>query len=256
MNARIQISQFPLPIEDELKFSISDFLSFLDLTIKEALKFTDKPGILLSGGVDSALLVILASKHYSGIPCFVVGQDIKNPDVQAAIRLAKENKLNLFVNILSENEINKIQQELKRRINLDAIYPGDECVFAALELAALKKVTGIIATDGIDEQMGGYWGHRDRNRFPSIKDAFEYFWEELEEKHLCPMERSAKFHNLDINFVYLLPKVIKHLSLISLEDRIKDGNGKAVWKEIAQIAGVPSWVLKRQKRGFVDAFNE
>ncbi len=227
----------------------------LDSFVETALGFVDKPGILLSGGVDSALLAILATKYLPNIPCFVVGRYATNPDVQAAKRLAEEKGLNLQVRLFNSKEILDIQQELKEGTGLTSLYDGDECVFAALKFAAQNNVTGIIATDGIDELMGGYWGHRDRIRFPDIKDAFTYFWNELEEKHLSPMYRAAEFHKLDLIFAYLLPDVIEYLSMIPLEDRIKGNIGKAVWKEIAQKAGVPLWVIERQKMGFVNAFD-
>jgi len=234
-------------------FSKEDFLQILDSNIEKALNLTEKPGILLSGGIDSSLLAILATKYYPDIPCVVVGNDINNPDIRAAKQLAKEKELNLNVSILNSKEISDTQQELKECTGSAKLYEGDECVFAALKFAA-KNITGIIATDGIDELMGGYWGHRDRKRFPDVKNAFKYFWDELEEKHLSPMYRSAKIHKLDIIFIYLFPQIIEYLSVISLNDRIKGNVGKAVWKEIALNAGVPLWIIERQKRGFVDAF--
>ena len=233
-------------------FSKDKFLQVLDSYIKKALNLIDKPGILLSGGIDSSLLAIMAIKHHPGIPFLVVADDINHVDVQAAKRLAKEMNLNLWVHIFKSKEILDIQRKLRKRGG--TIYPGDDCVFGALKLAA-PLVTGIIATDGIDELMGGYWGHRDRKRFPDIKDAFKYFWDELEEKHLTPMYRSAKAHKLDIVFIYLFPQIIEYLSEIPFEERIKGNVGKAVWREIAQIAGVPSWIIERPKEGFVNAFD-
>ena len=236
------------------EFSKNAFLQILDSTIKKTLDSGGRPGILLSGGIDSSLLAILAVKHYPDIPCFVIGQYLENADVQAAWRLAKEKSLNLYVHLLNSEEISVIQRELKECAGSTPLYAGDECVLAALKFAA-PIVNNVIATDGIDELMGGYWGHRDRKRFPDVKDAFKYFWDELEEKHLSPMYRSANLYNLSLTFVYLFPRIVQYLSLIPLDDRIKGNVGKAVWREIAQMAGVPSWIIKRQKRGFVDAFN-
>jgi len=227
---------------------------FLKEDIEDALKSISQPGILLSGGVDSSLLAVLAAEYNPDIPCFVVGDNKMNPDVQAAKRLAEEKELKLYSYILDLEQIIAVKQELKECINLN-IYEGDECVFAALKFAVSKGVTGIVATDGIDELMGGYWGHRDRIRFPDLEDAFNHFERQLEEKHLEPMRRSAEFHGLDLIFIYRRNRLIELLSMIPLEDRIKGNVGKAVWKEIAQMAGVPLWVIEREKKGFVDAFN-
>lgn len=222
--------------------------------VESALKSISRPGILLSGGVDSSLLAVLATEYNPDIPCFVVGGSKMNPDVQAAKQLAEEKELKLHTNILDLEQTIAIKQELRKSIPLN-IYEGDECVFAALKFAVSEGITGIIATDGIDELMGGYWGHRDRIRFPNIKDAFDYYKGQLEEKHLSPMRRSAEFHKLKIIFIFRYHRIVELLSMIPLEDRIKGNVGKVVWKEIAQMAGVPSWIIEREKRGFVHAFN-
>jgi len=250
MRIPIKIESFRSP-KGLSRFSKTDFLLVLENLIKQNL--TDESGILLSGGIDSALLSILAAKCYPDIPCFVVGGDITHPDVQAAKRLAKEKGLNLKVYIFDSEEIFTVQQELKGFVGSTQLYEGDECVFAALKFAA-EDVTRIIATDGIDELMGGYWGHRDRKRFPDVKGAFNHFWDKLEEEHLSPMYRSASVFKLDIIFIYLLPDIVQEISLISLEDRIKGNIGKAVWREIAEMVGVPSWIIRRKKEGFVNAF--
>ena len=237
-------------------FSKSEFLEILNANIEKSLNLISNPGILLSGGIDSSLLAILATKYYPDIPCFVVGNDIEHPDVQAAEKLAKEKGLNLKVRIFNKEEIIILKQEQKKCAGSSHVYEGDDCVFGALKFVAENDVTGIIATDGIDELMGGYWGHRDRKRFPDVKDAFKYFWDELEEKHLSPMYKSAKFFELDLIFIYLLRTSIAYLSLIPLKDRIKDNIGKAVWREIAQEVGVPQWIIDRTKEGFLNAFNK
>ena len=251
MRRPAKIGTFPFPVGLQ-RFSKDNLLSI----IKGSLGGGGKPGILLSGGVDSAVLAILATTYLlPDIPCFVVGRKgAANPDVHAANRLADEKGLNLTTRLFDSKEISDIQQELKECTGSASLYDGDECVFAALKFAAQNNVTSIIATDGIDELMGGYWGHRDRIRFPDIKDAFTYFWDELEEKHLSPMRRAAEFHKLDLDFVYLSPCIVTVLSMIPLEDRIKGGVSKAIWKEFAQMVGVPLWVIRRQKEGFVDAF--
>jgi len=253
MRTLAKIGSFHFPTGRESEFSKEDFLQILNSAIENIVNSCTHPGILLSGGVDSSLLAIIATKYCLNIPCFVVGDNIMNPDVQAAMQLAEEKKLNLYIHLLNPVEISRIQKETKAIYS--NIYEGDDCVFAALKFAA-KFVSDIIATDGIDELMGGYWGHRDRKRFPDIKDAFKYFWDELEEKHLCPMNRSAECHGLNLNFVYLLPQIVEQLSRIPLKDRIRGNVSKAVWKEIALMAGVPLWITEREKQGFVDAFKE
>ena len=117
-------------------------------------------------------------------------------------------------------------------------------------------ITDVIATDGIDEMMGGYWWHaNESDRFSTLYDAFEHFWSEVDSNHLDSLYRSADIAGVQIHLPYLDSEVIDYISRIPLEDRVMPGKPKHLWKQCALALKVPQWVIDRPKIGFVDALN-
>lgn len=227
-------------------YSVEGLLTLLRVVIRGTLTQCKKPGILLSGGIDSSILALLANE-IQRIPCFTIGSSSHHPDVQAATRLAGEFNLDHRIYLPST-----FAQE-DARASLGDPFPGDEGVLLALQFAS-RFTTDILATDGIDEQMGGYWWHVNRNdEFSTAEMAFKAFWDELEPKHLTPMFCSAEMAGVNIHWVYLFPEVVEYVSRIPLAERTRDGTRKYFWREVARKVGVPEWVIDRPKRGFVDA---
>ncbi len=202
----------------------------------------------MSGGIDSSVLVGLARNIKPNIPCIVIGDSLIHPDVVAAGKLAKYWNLNLSVYLPNSHII-----EAARRTVGKPYLAGDECVYIALDYAS-RFATDILAGDGIDEMMGGYWWHTHKcEQFLNQDNVFEHFWNELEPKHLTPMYRSAQKVNVNIYWPYLDSRVVQYIAAIPLYIRVRNGIGKAFWGEIAELIGVPSWIIKQYKRGFLNA---
>jgi len=246
----VQIDNFEVK---ENKYTIDGLVDKLKKIISVRLAISKEAyGILLSGGIDSSVLALLTKPF--GIPCFVIGKSLDSPDVSAAMKLAEEKDLCLYIHIPDLNEIEVTKQELTTKFRI-SLYPGDENVLIALQFCS-KFVSSLFATDGIDELMGGYWWHTNRtHEYPTAENAFEYFWGKLEPVHLTPMFESAKQAGVNIYWVYLQPYFTKYISRIPIKDRIKNGINKAVWKQVAKKIGVPQWVIDRPKRGFIDALS-
>jgi asparagine synthase (glutamine-hydrolysing) len=226
-----------------------ELLNLIIAVLEELLPKCKKPGILLSGGIDSTLLAVLANRIQK-IPCFTIGSSINHPDVIAATKIAHEFDFDHYFYIPS------LSTEMKTNEQYSFKYPGDTGVFLSLDFAA-KYLTDILATDGIDEQMGGYWWHIHRNeQFPQAEQAFEHFWNELESKHLTPMFEAAQKVGLNLYWVYLHPLITEYIAQIPLNERVGRDIGKAFWRQTAKIAGIPDWVINRAKRGFVDALSD
>lgn len=227
------------------QYSYAGLIDVLNSAINKAIVRSHRPGILLSGGVDSSLLALLVKEQRPDIPCFTIGSNLQHPDVVAAMRLATEFDLDLRVYLPNKEAIAAAGQRAKTN------NPGDDAVLLALEFAS-KFVTDIMAADGIDEQMGGYWWHVHR---PNTEQVFEYFWNQMEQKHLEPMFNSAELVGVNVHWVYLAPEVVDYIARIPLAERIRNSIGKAYWKEAAKLADVPDWVINRLKRGFVHALS-
>jgi hypothetical protein len=49
--------------------------------------------------------------------------------------------------------------------------------------------------------------------------------------------------------------VVNYIARIPISERVKNNVDKAYWKELAEIIGVPRWVIDREKIGFVHALS-
>jgi len=221
-------------------------LKVVKSAVKVALNQSQRPGILLSGGLDSSILALLAKEFSPNIPCFTIGSTCDHPDVVASMKLAKEVGLKLFVYLPSRKDA------LVATTQITTEFSGDENVFLTLQFAS-HFVTDILATDGIDELMGGYWQHVQPNIKPD--GFFKHFWNRLEYAHLTPMFESAKQVGVNIHWINLDPDVVNYISRIPLRLRVPGGVTKQVWRALAHFIGVPDWVIQRKKLGFVNALD-
>jgi asparagine synthase (glutamine-hydrolysing) len=214
--------------------------------VEKALSNCTKPGVLLSGGIDSSVLALLAN-DISPVPCFVIGDSLSHPDVVAACRLAHEMDWDLYIYLPNTSSKEKAALKIPNTCLVD------DAVYLALEFVS-HFATDVLAGDGIDEQMGGYWWHtHESDRFQNVELAFKYFWGELETKHLQPMFNSAAMVGINIDWVYLHSEVVDYIARIPLADRVKGGVPKYIWRQLAREIGVPEWVIERPKIGFVHA---
>lgn len=222
------------------KSMVMSLLEAINSSIGLALGRSQQLGILLSGGLDSSILAILANR-IGEVPCFVIGGDTDYPDVQAAQRLSVEFGFPLHVYIPTDADRVQAKQSIVTECD------GDDGVYLALRFAG-QYVTDVMGGDGIDEQMGGYWGHYEPG-------GFEQFWGVLEKNHLTPMFSSAQLLGLNVHWAYLDAGVVDWIGTIPFEQRVKGQVLKAYWRDWARTIGVPEWVIDRPKRGFVHAIS-
>jgi len=230
------------------EYSIEEFIYLLEDTVHSIINNLENYGILLSGGIDSTILALLIKKYNPNVPCFTIGGARNNPDIVASMRLSEELNLNHYLYFPNREE----KESINKKINTQEA--GDDCVFGAFQFAS-KFVDNIVATEGIDELMGGYWLHRSREKYPNIETAFQHYWNNLESGHLTPMFEAAKLNKINIYWIYLYQNIVDYISRIPLSDRIENNIGKFFWKEVGRKIGAPEWVCQREKRGFVDAFS-
>lgn len=231
-----------VPSTEEIKRAIKESIA---VTLDQA----KKPGLLLSAGVDSSYMLYNLLQHES-IPTFTIAGSHDHPDLLAAQKLAGEWGVEHHILVPASEDVERAKTIISAR---EAFYPGDEGVYLACEFAAHYEVKTLIATDGIDELMGGYWWHANRSdRFPTIEGAFSYFWKVLYPEHLEPLLRSAEECGLEVVFPYLNDKVVSLLVRVPLDHRVSPGKPKAMWKAIVA-EYIPAWIIERPKLGFVSA---
>lgn len=233
----------PVPDFDRVEVAVVE-------AVYRSLDDAEQPGILLSAGVDSSLMARVVSGRRL-IPTFTVANRDDHPDLVAAQRLAEEWGLHHHTLVVDEETRRKTQEDIAGR---PAVFPGDDGVFLACRFAADHGVKTLLATDGIDELVGGYWWHANLgDRFGSSQEAFEYYWSVLWPEHLDPLLLSGEACGVKILFPYLDRQLVSTLTRVPLERRVVNRTPKAYWKAFAAWMGVPLWVIERPKLGFVAA---
>lgn len=217
----------------------------------------------LSGGLDSSLCLLLLRKMYPkvSIKTFTIGSSNTHPDVIFA-RAASFTFGTLHHQII-------IDQSRKAKLTLEftSFYgnspspEGNINPWTVYQEAANLGVKNMVAHDGIDEQLGGYWPHR---RFgPGSKEEdkqkqkveFEYFWSRLGPDHLEILEKTTAHFGVKVLFPYLQKPLVEYISHIPVEQRASYQENKLPLRSIAQKYQLWPLILKRAKFGFVDALS-
>ena len=213
--------------------------------------------VTLSGGVDSSLgLAILRNKFPEAkIVAFTMGGSEDHEDIVYARMAVKKFNADHEVIIPSENDIAETaleyQKEFPENDMKQVVEQGDLDVYLLYKYISKSHMKLLLAYDGIDELMGGYWGHRKGETDEERKKAFEEFWERLIPYHLKPLLATSKKFGVQLVFPYLEKNLATLISKIPVSNRISDEVGKLPIRELARMFDVPEEIITRSKRGQV-----
>ena len=242
------VSTGPIPSYCEVDTAIQKAIGI-------ALDGKNNVGLLLSGGVDSTVLLSYVVAARKTIPVFTIASDPSLPDLAFAQDIAKTHNLQHYVLLPGQDDIDRAQFAMNSR---QPLFSGDIAVYLALEMARNYGILCIVAADGIDELTGGYWWHAHASdRFASEESAFRHFWNVLEAEHIEPMNQSADSIGIEVVYPFLDRQVVETLTRIPLHRRVAGGVTKQWWKQFAQnYVGIPECIVTRPKLGFVSALDK
>ncbi|RLG20555.1 asparagine synthase [Methanosarcinales archaeon] len=134
----------------------------LTLKIRQMLEASVKrnlaEGILLSGGLDTSILAVLASKIVSLRGITVAFQDSVASDVEYAEMVAKELNLEHIIHHFDESElVEAIYTTIRVMGSFDPMeIRNSSAIYIALKVAKYNGVQSIMTGDGCDELFAGY----------------------------------------------------------------------------------------------------
>lgn len=206
----------------------------------------------LSGGLDSSLcLAIIRSLVGStvAIHTFTTGSGINHPDVQAARIVSKKFDTIHHELIPTEQEIEQARKKVFSTWMDEPNPLAPVGVFLTYDQIAKNGFKVVIAHDGIDELLGGYWEHRQPKNEPEKVKAFENFWSKLEKDHLLLLTRKAQYLGIEVIFPYLQQQVVEYISTIPVNERTTRQSSKIPLRKIAE-KYLPREIIERKKIGF------
>jgi len=213
-------------------------LKEIEKIIIKILEDTRCNSLAFSGGIDSSLLLYFMSKIYNEVRVFTIGINDNHPDIIYAKNMAKMfDNVKHYVYIPTEKDINLAVREND--------FKGDNAVRLLYEYA-YRYTDRIIAGDGIDEFVCGYYDHQ---KNPTEDIYFKYMYK-LQEEQLIPLNINSG--KIKVYLPYIDNRLIFLLSQIPLKDKIDLNCRKKIMVNLAKNK-IPNEIITRWKFGFCHA---
>lgn len=198
-------------------------------------------GLLLSGGLDSAILATLNS-HLKTITVSLksYGEDMKYADAVAKFL----NLAHYPIRVDIEETMASIPEVIKILKTFDPALPNDLTVYFGLKRAKEMNLPAVMTGDGADELFVGY------EFMKEIEDLNTYLERMSSSMHFSANEL-GKFLNITICQPYLENKFLEFALDISLEFKIREEHGKSWGKWILRKAfedSLPEEIIWQNKR--------
>ena len=239
--------------------------------------------VLLSGGIDSSLILALLREVYPKVPIstFTLAKSRDYPDMVFAHNIADLFETEHNEIILSNEEYSKFLDEYNEVKRYD--FKGDINVYILCYFAKAFSST-IVTGDGGDECFGGYWlhgyplGHKETGMIKSFEEihptprkylkemvnmgfrdflfkeesqkedydaVWEYFLKIMAPRHLAPLLHTAKVLNIEVYTPLFSERLIGFMRNLPHTERV----GRKIEKELA-LMYLPESVVERGSIGF------
>lgn len=138
--------------------SFSEVCFKLRSLLKKAVKRNLAEGILLSGGLDTSILALVASKFISLKAFTAAFQGTTAPDVRYATLMAKNLRLKHFIHYFDRKELYDAIRAVIKTIKLfDPMeIRNSVTIYVGLRVARENGVGTVMTGDGCDELLAGY----------------------------------------------------------------------------------------------------
>ena len=216
-----------------VKVSIRQIEDILLTIIKEL----DCRNLSLSGGVDSSLLLYYMVQVFgpADVRTFTIALNEKHPDYVNSFLIGKHFGV--------DSEVWVPNRHLEK---MGDDFPGDEIVREFYRHIIDRDVRRIIAGDGVDEFMGGYYNHV---KNPTEETYYDYIYR-LQKEQLRPLNKGSGMVN--VLLPYLDKRLISLFSQIPLKEKFDNKERKKIINRMAK-GKIPDDIISRRKYGFVDA---
>ncbi len=197
---------------------VRDITSRLRAILEEAVRDDPAQGVLLSGGLDTSILALLAKRHVKDLKAFTVSLEGYDEDLRYARKLTEfldlDHRVYLFtrsealdaargaVRVLHSGEHrDQIPAHIRENVDSDAYEAVGLSTFAPLYLAmkfAKSEVDSIYTGDGGDELFIGYRSLAD------FVDSIASSDDEFSRSVLGGLGRELTLRGYDLRYPYIL----------------------------------------------------
>ena len=273
LRRRVKYAEYA--IEQNEAWNAEKLLASLTESLADRLMSDVPVGVVLSGGLDSALVAGLAERaaQIAGQPipeCWTVAEDEENPDWKAAELVAESLGLVHHQRILDENSLDKAVPRMSwHGEDLDVT----EMFFQPLFETMSKDVTVGLCGQGADELHAGYPRYReldahrelirsrlaamnmqrDLSMFDDLQKTLQFELDDgqLSNFQLRLVDRHSMAHGLEIRVPFLGSAHLKTALTLPMHERLPKGarwgDEKRALRSAAALTALPKEVVKRPK---------
>ena len=273
LRKRVKYAEYS--IEQNETWNPEKLLASLTESLADRLMSDVPVGVVLSGGLDSALVAGLAERaaQIAGQPipeCWTVAEDEENPDWKAAEQVAESLGLVHHQRILDENSLDKAVPRMSwHGEDLDVT----EMFFQPLFETMSKDVTVGLCGQGADELHAGYPRYReldahrelirsrlvamnmqrDLSMFDDLQKTLQFELDDgqLSNFQLRLVDRHSMAHGLEIRVPFLGSAHLKTALALPMDERLPKsarwGDEKKALRLAAALTALPKDVVKRPK---------
>ena len=206
------------------------------------LRVGRKTGVLFSGGLDSSLLALTASK-YSDVVLYTAGVE-GSPDLEWARRAAEGLGLELRESVFGREEVEKelgriaFAIEEPNPMNLAIAIP----IYFASKAARRDGIRILLSGQGADELFGGYAKYVER------PELMERDLLEIGERNLARDDKVIMANGIEGRFPFLALPLVQAALRTPLDLKIRKGERKYVLRRAALRMGLPRELVERPKK--------
>lgn len=209
---------------------------------------TDLPvGVILSGGLDSSLVLSLARSMHPNVVAFTVGT-ANSPDLEYARRLTTD--LNVPHEVVQLRPSDLGLAEVKEAVRVSELTEYGDVINAVVSLAVFERVrdTGIkvvLSGDGSDELFGGYSMYQDIDP-AHARRLFLTKIRQLSRTELQRVDRTSMDRQVEVRVPFLDLDMLRLAMRLPLDFKVRDGVEKWIVRQ-AHADVLPEYILNRPK---------
>lgn len=221
-------------------------------------RLSEKSCILLSGGVDSSAIALVASRVNADIPCVAIGLK-GSPDAEAAQKAAELMRLNLREHIVTLDELEQVIPKVIstiKSVDVTKVSVG-AVVWIGLEQAKKSgksekpECNNVLCGLGSEEIFAGYKRHRDAlNSTQSFDSVHEECWRGLIGMWERDLTRDAAICSA-LQVSALTPFLDEELIVASMTApanlKLNESHSKVLFRMAAEQLGLPAEICWRKK---------
>ena len=181
----------------------------LETAVKRCMSDGAVDGTLLSGGLDSSVIALLAIKHRPGINTFVVGMADQD-DMPRAREMAGLISSNHHEKLLTVDDVTRVLSSAIYYLESfeDSCVHGAVAHYLAAEFAAANGATCMLCGEGADEFLGGYHELKKAGSKAQVDEVTDYLISNAYHTALQRLDRAFNVHSIE----YRPPFLDRHVT--------------------------------------------